>query len=99
MKTIEDFKKRMKAPGATVSTKKYWKNLKGEWVLQQEHPSREVSSIQTNNFALKTLIPNNPKPKDSWLTWPKKSEFKVLDLHTVEITSEGGQFKIVFQFL
>jgi hypothetical protein len=99
MKTIEDFKKRMKAPGARVSTKKYWKNLKGEWVLQQEYPSREVSIVQTNSFALKTVIANNDQAKDSWCDWPKKNEFKILDLHTVEITSEGGQFKIVYQFL
>lgn len=94
MTTIKDFKDRMKV-GAKVDTKLYWfSKATGEPILQRDYGTREVTIHQSNSFAMATRKIEDGKETDqvsnSWMDWPKKSEFTVIDKDTVKINFGFG---------
>jgi len=74
----------------------------GNLKLIQLHDEREVSIVQSNSFALKTWREKDQAFKDSWVDWPKKDEFSVIDINTVQIDSKEGDIvsiRLIYKFL
>jgi hypothetical protein len=88
MKTIADFKRSL-----TVGSKLHsifhqaslGRDAQGQIILGDEDKGiREVSIVQSNSFALKT-VNREGKTVDSWMSYPKKDECKFLDENTIQI--------------
>jgi len=91
MKTIADFKRKI-VLGAKVHTiyhqQSNGRDENGKIILiDKELGEREISIVQTNSFALKT-IKSDGKVTDSWCNYPTKKEIKFIDDSTVQILSE-----------
>lgn len=88
MKTLSDFKKRLKVG---VKIEAYNHVFKGSFGV------REVSIVQTNSFALKTL--RGGKYLDSWCEYPKAKDFEVIDENTCLIYwGEGDKREAVLTY-
>lgn len=74
MKTLADFKRALK-----VGTK--WEGFNHYY--QSSFGVRELSKVQSNSFAFKTV-----EGKDSWIDFPKSKDIKFKDDGTVEIYKE-----------
>ena len=88
MKTIADFKRRLK-PGiklhSTFHQFSIGRDENGKIILgDHDKGIREVSIVQSNSFALKTKN-NEGKEVDSWMSYPKSNECKFLDENTIQI--------------
>jgi hypothetical protein len=68
MKTLSDFKKRLKV-GTKLET--YNHNLKASFGV------RPISVVQTNSFALDTL--RDGEIVKSWCEYPKASDFEIIN--------------------
>lgn len=73
MKTLSDFKKRLKV-GTQIETMHAHLGSFG---------IRKVSKVQTNSFALETLRDN--KIVDSWCEYPKSKDFEIVNENTAKI--------------
>jgi hypothetical protein len=62
----------------------------------ETRPSREISIVQTNAIALKTLKPDG-SIQDQWLQWPKAKECEFVDNKCViyENDNEGKRIKVL----
>lgn len=80
MKTLSDFKRRLK-PGILLHT---IHTRLGDFGI------RKVSIVQTNSFALKTIMKDFTE-NDSWCQYPKASDFEVVDNDTVKIYWGQGE--------
>lgn len=101
VKTLADFKRRI-VKGAKISSQLFWCNTladgtKTPWQLQQEHPEREISIVQSNSFAIKTWRETEKKFVDSWCSYPKAKELTIIDENTAAIEEPG--IKIIYKFL
>lgn len=88
MKTIADFKRRLK-PGVKLHSVFHQlatgRDDKGELIFgDQDKGVRVVSIVQSNSFALKTKQTDG-KEVDSWINYPKSAECKFLGDNTIQI--------------
>ncbi len=91
MKNVSDFKKRLKV-GSLLHTVYHnefaGRDEKGEAVYKdKDRGTRSVSSVKSTQFALATEQTNG-KVVDSWCSFPKASECKILDENTIQILQE-----------
>jgi hypothetical protein len=94
MKTLADFKRKLK-PGTKVHTTFHQAHAgrdgAGTLLFKDEDKGvREISIVQSNSFALKTMkteAEGTQKMFDSWCQYPKAAEFKILDENTAVIFS------------
>lgn len=90
MKNLSDFKKRI-AKGVKLHTTFHQatngRDETGQLILIDEDKGiREVNIVQSNSFTLLTPKKDDPSVlTDSWCSYPKTSEFKVIDDNTVLI--------------
>ena len=87
MKTLSDFKKRLKT-GVKLHTVYHnavaGRDERGCLIFKDEDKGvREVSIVQTNTFALKTLQGGNMV--DSYCQYPKASEVQILSENSIKI--------------
>ena len=77
MENLSQFKKGLtvgKMLNCTFHQKFNGRDSKGELIYQDEiKPPREISIVQTNSFALKT-VKTSGEITDSWCAYPKASE-------------------------
>jgi hypothetical protein len=88
MKTIADFKRKLTI-GAKIHTTFHQafagRSESGEYLLKDEDKGiREVSIVQSNSFALKT-IKTDGSIVDSWCNYPKKDEAVFLSDNSIQI--------------
>jgi len=88
MKTIADFKRRLSL-GVKLQSIFHQKGIGRDETSKillgdEDKGIREVSIIQSNSFALKTMNKEG-KEVDSWMSYPKKDECKFLDENTIQI--------------
>ena len=92
MKTISDFKKRLRV-GVKLHTVYHQstngtRDEKGQLVLHNEDKGiREISIVQSNSFALKTEKKDGTF-NDSWCSYPKSKEIVFIDENTVQLLCE-----------
>ena len=91
MKTLSDFKKRLKV-GVLLSTIFHHefngRDEKGEPKFKDKDLGiRPVSIVQSNSFALKTKKADGSET-NSWCAYPKASNCKILDENTIQILEE-----------
>lgn len=98
MKNLSDFKKRLKV-GQKIETTHAKLGSFG---------IRPVSKIQSNSFALLTENygtdgkPISGGPKDSWCSFPKAKDFKIIDKDTAAIYCGEGNMRekiLTYKFL
>lgn len=99
MKTIADFKRRLTV-GTKLKTIRYIKKDEG-WVEWMDDwiglEVREVSLIKSNCFAIKTFSKRRERWEDSFLDYPTKKEFSVINDNTIAITKDF--VKLVYEFV
>lgn len=101
MKTLADFKRRV-VPGIIMHGTFHRKFLGREnnqciWG-NEDLGEREVSVVQTNSFALKT-IKKSGEITDSWCAFPKASQLRILDENTVVIMEQDDRTKEFYPIL
>ena len=96
MKTIADFKRRISV-GIKLQSERYIKKSTG-WVLTTEpNYTREVTIAASKHFALKTFNKIKNEWVDSYVDYPKKDEFNVMDENTIKI--EDNLCKLIYKFI
>ena len=90
MKNLSDFKKQLKT-GVKIKTTFHQasagRDENGQLILKDEDKGiREVSIVQSNSFALKTE--KQGKFVDSWCSYPKATECKIIDDKTIVVYTE-----------
>lgn len=101
MQTISDFKKRVTI-GTKIYTELHWADKQGNLKLVKINEEREVSIVQGNSFALKTWQEKKQAYTDSWVDWPTKDEFSVIDMDTIQIDCKEGDIvsiRLIYKFL
>ena len=88
MKTIADFKRRLKV-GCYVHTIFHQyavgRDENGKLILgDQDLGIRRVSVVQSNSFAFETVTSKGDLV-DSWIAYPKKTDTKFIDENTITI--------------
>jgi len=90
MKTLADFKKRIQKGvklACIFHQASAGRDENGQIkLIDEDRGTREVNIVQTNSFTL--LTPQKPeliKLVDSWLSYPKASEIKIIDKDTILI--------------
>ena len=98
MKTIADFKRRLKV-GVKMNSKLLTadKNDRTKFILVVESFDRVVTMVQSNSFAL-GMNGSIDIEKSSWSNWPKKDEFKVINNNEIEVLFGGGG-KLIYTFV
>lgn len=88
MKTLSDFKRKIQK-GVKLHTT-YHRKIAGYNTIDNvplyenaDLGIAEVSQVKSTQFAVRRL--RNGEYVDSWLTYPKASEFKIVDDNTIEI--------------
>ena len=93
MKTLTDFKKRLKK-GVKIHTIYHQscngRDEAGNFLFKDEDKgTREVNIVQSNSFTLLTPEKSDPnKLFDSWCYYPKASEIKIVDENTILILDQ-----------
>ena len=91
MKNLAQFKSRLQL-GTKLHTTFHQSHAgrdeNGTIILKDEDKGiREVSIVQSNSFALKTTKADG-KIVDSWCSYPKATECKILDENTIQVYTE-----------
>jgi hypothetical protein len=89
MKTLADFKKRIKIGVKlhTIHHQALAPHDVNKLLYDEDKGIREVSVVRKTQFALKTMHKDGLMV-DSWLSFPKASECKIIDENTILIMCE-----------
>ena len=94
MKTLSDFKKRLKVGvklGAINHTNFGGRDENGNVIYNDfDFGVRELSIVQSNSFAFKT-IRTDGKIVDSWCSYPKASNVKINNENSITIFEENRE--------